>query len=133
MSKIKLTKEVYESPFWKHVRETAERLERDRPKPDYPNLDKCELLMKQAYDKYGPPRSLDYFPGDFKWGPSWRAWWTSHHMHTKDMPKASSGSLCFHASTLAEAIEKILNAEETHIVREGECCEGCPGYSNDGY
>lgn len=131
MSKIILKKSVKKSPFWKNIEKMSAQLEKNRPKPDYPNLDKCEELVHKAVQKFGSARSFDYFPGDYKFGPQWRVWWTNHHVHPKDNPRRSSSSLSSHAPTLAEALKRVLNIHKTHTIHQGDCSQGCVGYSFD--
>lgn len=84
-----------------------------------------EALMREAFEKYGPPHRIDFF------GNQWRVWWTTWHEHTKSNPCASMGDLAIYGDTLVEALESVLARDKDHHVVQGHCCVGCPGYSSD--
>ncbi len=104
------------SDFWKFVEDTAKQLEKNKPKP---NKAKHEQLMAEMVKKYGTPSHINYFQGDYKFGPSWRIWYSNFHIHPLHSPRITSSDLCGNGRTLIQSINNVLTIEESYYVFEG--------------
>lgn len=82
-------------------------------------------LMKKIVLKYKCVPSIDYFDGDFKYGPSWRIWIRSDfHYHSGGV----TGSLSAYGPTIEEVIQRLLDFDKNPdicIEKGSQCGREC--------